>query len=241
MRYEEQINLELQQWILQLQKKPGILEKSSRGLSKKINQKIPKKAHDTITAAIKGMIQSIIYGVDITPKGKVLATELPLQIKDQKAKEWIKKYKKIGAIEGAGTGAGGIFLGLVDFPALLSIKMKLLFELAHIYGFNTKYFHERLYILNIFQLAFSGYDHRLKTLSSIHNWDSTAKTLNDPDSIDWEKFQQEYRDSLDFRKMLQMLPGIGAVVGAWANFGLIQELGDTAMNCYRLRILKSEV
>ncbi|MDP5274324.1 EcsC family protein [Chengkuizengella axinellae] len=237
MNYEDRIKVEIQEWIFQLQKNPGILERSSRGLSKKINEKIPKKVHDTITASIKGMTQSIIFGVDITPKGKVQVSEVPLLIKDQKAKEWIEKYKKIGAVEGAGTGAGGILLGLVDFPALLSIKMKLLFELAHIYGYNTKYFHERLYILNIFQLAFSGYNHRLKILNNLRNWESTAKTLNDPNNIDWEKFQQEYRDSLDFRKMLQMLPGIGAVVGAWANFKLIQELGDTAMNSYRMRIL----
>ena len=31
---------------------------------------------------------------------------------------------KIAAAEGAGTGAGGILLGLADFPLLLGIKIK---------------------------------------------------------------------------------------------------------------------
>ncbi|MNH47586.1 EcsC protein family protein [compost metagenome] len=55
--------------------------------------------------------------------------------------------------------------------------------------------------------------------------------------MDWETFQKEYRDAIDFRKMLQMVPGIGAVAGAWANYSILEELGETAMNAYRLRRL----
>jgi hypothetical protein len=56
-------------------------------------------------------------------------------------------------------------------------------------------------------------------------------------AIDWQKLQQEYRDAIDFRKMLQLVPGIGAIVGAWANFSLLEELGETAMNAYGIRLL----
>ena len=35
--------------------------------------------------------------------------------------------------------------------------------------------------------------------------------------------------------MAQLVPVIGAAVGAVANYKLIEQLGDTAMNCYRLR------
>ena len=59
-------------------------------------------------------------------------------------------------IEGAGTGAGGILIGLTDLPLLLGIKIKLLYELASIYGFDVKDYRERMYILSIFQLAFSS-------------------------------------------------------------------------------------
>lgn len=67
-------------------------------------------------------------------------------------------------IEGAGTGAGGILIGLTDLPLLLGIKIKLLYELASIYGFDVKDYRERMYILNIFQLAFSSQDHVNKIL-----------------------------------------------------------------------------
>jgi hypothetical protein len=35
--------------------------------------------------------------------------------------------------------------------------------------------------------------------------------------------------------MAQLLPVIGAAVGAIANYNLIAQLGDTAMNCFRMR------
>ena len=35
--------------------------------------------------------------------------------------------------------------------------------------------------------------------------------------------------------MAQLVPVIGAAVGAVANYRLLQQLGATAINCYRLR------
>ena len=138
-------------------------------------------------------------------------------------------------MEGAGTGAGGILLGLADFPLLLSIKMKFLFDVAAIYGFDTKAYDERLFLLHVFQLAYSSDTLRQETLEKIENWEEMKHTLTD---MDWQVFQQEYRDHIDLAKMLQLLPGIGAAVGAYANYNLLDQLGETAMNAYRLRILK---
>lgn len=56
--------------------------------------------------------------------------------------------------------------------------------------------------------------------------------------FDWRTFQQEYRDYIDLAKLAQMLPGVGAVVGFYTNGKLIDKLGETAMNSYRMRILK---
>ena len=86
-------------------------------------------------------------------------------------------FQKTALVEGAGTGAGGILLGLADFPLLLSIKMKFLFEAAAIYGFNTKEYEERLFILHVFQLAFSSDEIRRETLAEIENWEDTKATL----------------------------------------------------------------
>lgn len=145
-------------------------------------------------------------------------------------------------IEGAGTGAGGILIGLTDLPLLLGIKIKLLYELASIYGFDVKDYRERMYILSIFQLAFSSQNHVNKVFAKIENWDEYKNTLSDDiNDLDWRSFQQEYRDYIDLAKLLQLVPGIGAFVGAYVNNKLVDKLGEYAMYAYRMRILSDEV
>ena len=48
--------------------------------------------------------------------------------------------------DGAVTGAGGIVLGLADFPLWLTLKLKLLYEIAALYGHNVKDYKERNHV-----------------------------------------------------------------------------------------------
>ncbi|MDF2719548.1 MAG: hypothetical protein K0R28_6473 [Paenibacillus sp.] len=238
--YDDTVRARLAEWERRLLKPPGLLERTSKTVQTKINEKIPAKVHATITSTVKGIFHTVLFSLDYVPKGLPQAG-LALQERDDKAAALVNTYKKIAAAEGAGTGAGGFALGLVDFPALIAIKMKCLFELAHLYGYSTRDYRERLFLLYVFQLAFSGREHKTGVYRTIQRWDSVS--LQYPageqslQTIDWEKLQQEYRDSIDFRKMLQLVPGIGAIVGAWANYGLLEELGEAAINSFRLRIL----
>ncbi|SFF21256.1 EcsC protein family protein [Paenibacillus algorifonticola] len=240
MNYEHKVYNEIAAWERRFFKPPGWLERTSKTIGKRINDLIPPKVHNVITATIKSIVRTALFGAEYTPQRPVQRA-LQLELADQEAKRLLSLYQKIAAAEGAGTGAGGIVLNIVDFPALIAIKMKFLFELAHIYGYDTKHFPERVFILKVFQMAFSGPEQRAKLLDSIKRWD-TEKELWFSDTeysknMDWETFQKEYRDAIDFRKMLQMVPGIGAVAGAWANYSILEELGESATNAYRLRRL----
>lgn len=119
---------------------------------------------------------------------------------------------------------------MADFPLLLSIKMKCLFDLASIYGYDVKDSDERLFLLFIFQLAFSSGEQRKRIYSMIEQWDSKKH------DVDWRVFQQEYRDYLDVVKLFQLLPVVGAAVGGAANYKLLSQLGETARHVFHLRI-----
>lgn len=150
----------------------------------------------------------------------------------------IRNYTRTAAIEGGITGAGGILLGIADFPALLAIKLKLLFDIGNLYGFDMKDYRERVYLLYIFELAFSSRQHRRKIFREIQNWKEKRKKLpENMNEFDWRNLQQEYRDYIDLAKMAQLIPGIGAAVGLVANYQLLKQLGRTAMNAYRMRLL----
>lgn len=236
MNYYETIAIyELKKWTLKMNKKPSLTNRLTKKMQTKVNNLIPAKAHAAITAAIKNMVKAVLVGSEFTTK-KPLASA-SLEEREQLVKKKIDLYKKTSAVSGAGTGAGGILLGLADLPILLSLKIKFLYEVAALYGFDVRNLEERLYLLYIFQLAFSSQEKRNEVYLKILDWD--IKTADKPvelESFDWQAFQQEYRDYIDLAKMLQLVPIIGAAVGAYANYRLLDQLGETAMNAYRMRV-----
>nr|WP_295971179.1 EcsC family protein [uncultured Bacillus sp.] len=234
-RYEMQALDEVLVWKRRISKKPRMVQRLTKQAQVKINEKIPDKAHVIITDAIKKFVKMTLTGSEMMTK-KNPAAKLTLEERDKLLDEKLNVYRKTAVIEGAGTGAAGLLVGLADFPLLLSIKMKFLFEAANVYGYDTSNYEERIFILQVFQLAFSGVETRKGTLEIIENWqESKAALIN----MDWREFQQEYRDHIDFVKMLQLVPGIGAIIGAFANYNLLDQLGETAKNCYRIRWLKN--
>ncbi len=230
-QYETQIFDEVLVWKRKICKKPKMVQRLTKQAQLKINEKIPDKAHEIITDGIKNFVKMTLTGSEMTTR-KNYAVDLTLEERDRLLDEKLSVYRRTAVVEGAGTGAAGLLVGLADFPLLLSIKMKFLFEAAAVYGYDTRNYEERIFILQVFQLAFSSPEVRKETLELIENWEERKALLID---LDWREFQQEYRDHIDFVKLLQLVPGIGAVVGALANYNLLDQLGETARNCYRLR------
>ncbi|MCY8944778.1 EcsC family protein [Bacillus atrophaeus] len=219
------------QWKMRFLRKSSMFERFSKGVQMKVNERIPEKIHAAVTESIKKMVEATMLGSNMTAFKKDTSS-LSVREKDKLAKKTIASYQKMATAEGIGTGAGGFMLGVADFPLLLSIKMKCLFTLSSIYGFDVKDRDERLYLLLIFQLAFSSDEHRKKVFSALENWETVKE------DIDWRVFQQEYRDYIDVVKLFQLLPGIGAAVGGIANYKLLAQLGETARHVFHLRLLK---
>ena len=200
----------------------------------KINKLIPEKVHKAITVTLKQMIRTVLFGAGLTT-GKPKKDRL-LEVREAVVEEKISSYRKTAATEGGITGAGGILLGLADFPLLLGLKLKLLFEIASAYGHDVNDYKERVYMLYVFQLAFSSDEHRRNIYLKMINWQEQSKQLPaDINQFDWRTLQQEYRDYIDLAKMAQLIPIIGAPVGIVVNYRLIKKLGRTAMNAYRMR------
>ncbi|KMJ57916.1 ecsC [Bacillus sp. LL01] len=235
--YEDNVKAEVRKWKLQVAKKSTMFQRLSKGAQNKVNTMIPERVHTVMTESIKKMVQGTLVGSKLTTKINEGHVVMTLEEKEKWIQEKINIYKRTAAMEGAGTGAGGILLGLADFPLLLSIKMKFLFEVAAIYGYNTKNYEERVFVLYIFQLAFSSDDRRKEVLRYIENWEEHKEEAKE---LDWKVFQQEYRDHIDLVKMLQMIPGLGAIVGAYANYNFLDQLGTTAKNCYRIRMFREK-
>ena len=235
--YDDNALKELIQWKEKMKKKPSFSSDITKGLQNKMNSLFPEKVQNLISDSIKNMVKIVLSGSEFTSKPPITNTDL--EQRENIVKEKMEFYRKAATFSGAGTGAAGLLIGLADFPILLSLKIKFLFEVASIYGYDVENYKERLYILYVFQLAFSSDKRRNEIFEQISNWDSYVKDLpEDVNSFDWKTFQQEYRDYIDLAKMLQLVPGIGMVVGAYANYKLMNKLSETAVNAYRLRVFK---
>lgn len=224
----------LKAWEKRIRYPPGRIDKLSAGLQKKINSIIPEKVHAGITAVIKKMVEAVLFTSEFVKPSIGISQEL--QEVEASVEKRMEYYRSTAAVEGGITGFSGFVGSLADFPLLLAIKLKYLFDVAALYGYDTSRLHERIYLLYVFQLAFSSPVNRLNVYKKIEDWQTTESTLPaDANPFDWREFQQEYRDYLDLAKLAQMLPGIGAAVGVVVNYRLLTQLSKTAVMCYRKR------
>jgi hypothetical protein len=233
--YEKVVLTDLKEWIDLQRRKPSLAGRATKVVQKGINHIIPEGIHKVVTKAIRQMVKGVLTGSDfITPNPK--KDRQTLEEVERKIRGRIKFYRTTAAAEGAVTGAGGFVWGLADFPLWLSLKMKMLFEIAAIHGIDTSDYRERIYILNIFRLTFSNQHRKNIVIDELQHWqkekDDMPENLND---YDWRTFQLEYRDHIDLAKLLQLIPGVGAFVGFYINHRYTDKLGQNAINCYRLR------
>jgi hypothetical protein len=232
--YDRLAREELQRWQERMLARPGLWNRATSGLQRRVNRLIPEKVHTAVTAVIKQMTGAVLTGSNYMATAPI--AQQALALRERMALEKIDRYRKTAAAEGGITGAGGFLMGLADFPLLLSIKLKLLFEIAALYGYSAEEYTERVYLLYVFQLAFSSDQHRRDVYLKMVDWREQRERLpTSLDDFDWRAFQQEYRDYIDLAKLAQLVPVIGAPVGIVTNNRLVRKLGTTAMNAYRMR------
>ena len=224
----------MKKWEDTMKSKPRKINEFSKKAQDKVNSILPEKYHSIMTEVIKNMVKVVIMGAEYTINPPLLY--IPLSERERLINERVEFYRKTAGITGVTTGIGGFISTMADFPILIALKVKLLYEIASIYGYDAKDYKERLYILYIFELAFCSENRRLEVFIILKNWDIYVDSLPErKEDFDWRKFQQEYRDYIDLAKLLQIVPVVGGVVGGIANYRLVDKLGDTAINCYRLR------
>ncbi|HSK13478.1 MAG TPA: EcsC family protein, partial [Phnomibacter sp.] len=232
--YELQMLRKLNRWQKEMQLPQSRLSRISKRFQDRFNRMIPDKVHNTITAVIRKIVEAVLFTSEFIKPA--LDSGASLEEREKRVKTRMEYYRTTAAAEGGITGWGGFWSAMADFPALLTIKLKFLFDVAAIYGYNTANMNERIFLLKVFQLAFSSPLKKKETYLQMAAWAEDARSIpSDPEALDWYRFQQDYRDYLDVAKLLQMIPGIGAAVGLVVNYNLMNRLADTAIMCYRLR------
>lgn len=171
---------------------------------------------------------------------------LPLEVCDTFAGECIRSHRLISALEGGGLGLGGAAMIAADIPALMMINLRMLSQIAHSFGYNTLEGRDRLFLLQILSLASAGAgDGRRQALerlirTSRQGADDGAMT-GKSGQLALVKLAQELGEKLALRlahrKLGQLVPIIGAGIGAGMNYHFTEENGRAALVAYRSRRL----
>ncbi len=232
---EATVRAEVEAWRARVLRRPGLWDRATRGTQERINRIIPERVHAIVTAGVEAMTKGILFGSDLItarpmPDGSLAAREL-------RARAMIRTYRTTAGVEGGVAGAGGFLLAAADFPALMAIKVRMLGDVVGAYGWGGDSVRERLFVLHIFHLAFASAKRRPEALAELERW---IAGVDQPEAIteyDWRRFQIEYRDHIDLAKLAQLIPVIGAPIGAVVNWRLVDRLGETAMMACRMRWL----
>lgn len=230
---EREVRAQMEVWRAKVLKRPGLWDRATRGTQDRINRVIPERVHQIITTGVEAMTKGILFGSDLLKAKPVAAGGLAAR--EEKARATIRAYRNTASIEGGVAGAGGFVLAAADFPALMAIKVRMLGEIVAAYGWGGGSVRERLFVLHIFHLAFASARRRPEALADLERWIADVDQPEALTDYDWRTFQIEYRDHIDLAKIAQLLPLVGAPVGAVVNWRLVERLGETAIMACRLR------
>lgn len=161
---------------------------------------------------------------------------LPLDIMDNMAKQYIEARSKFALAQGATTGIGGIFTLSIDIPLLLGLSLKTLQEIALCYGFNPKDKKERIFIIKCLQFASSdivGKKAVLEQLASFNTNESNKAVISQIQG--WREVIYSYRDNFGWKKLFQLVPIAGILFGALINKSTINDVAEAGMMLYKKR------
>jgi len=171
----------------------------------------------------------------------------PFEICDKIAQSYIQSNKLIAAIEGGGAGLGGLALMAADIPILMTINFRMISQIAGCFGYDAKLEIEKAFILNIFTLAAVDQEAKFTVWAQLNKISAAIirkKTWDKLEEFVIVKLIQEVAERLGInltkRKLGQLIPIIGAGVGAGMNYSFTLDNGIAALMSYRQRRLTEE-
>src|SRR5690349_1285960 len=126
--YDLQQLRKLKAWQNKMGHPPNAFNKLSAKWQKKFNAIIPEKIHNAITVVIKKMIEAVLFTSEFIKPA--IVSNKSLQEVEQAVDKRLEYYRSTAAVEGGVTGFSGIVGSVADFPILLAIKLKFLFDVA---------------------------------------------------------------------------------------------------------------
>ncbi|KZE79602.1 hypothetical protein AV654_14970 [Paenibacillus elgii] len=161
---------------------------------------------------------------------------LPLAVMDGAADEFARSRTLFATAQGATTGFGGLFTLAIDIPAILGLSLKVLQEMAMVYGYDPNDKRERVFVIKCLQFASSDIVGKKAVLEELADFDNEHRQRDAISQLQgWREVVTIYRDNFGWKKLFQLVPVAGMIFGAVLNRSTLQDVGEAGKMLYRKR------
>ncbi|WP_232697349.1 EcsC family protein [Brevibacillus daliensis] len=161
---------------------------------------------------------------------------MPLTEMDQVAKDLGTSRTNVATVQGASTGFGGMFTLAIDIPMIIGLSLKVLQEIAIVYGFDPHDKTERVFIIKCLQFASADLVGKKAILDELADMESKEKHKEVIAQIQgWREVSLTFMDNMAWKKLFQMIPIAGMFFGAYLNRSHIADIAETGHMLYRKR------
>lgn len=237
-------------------KKSKIIKEKITPISEKIEEKIPAKLKSTLESAFYNGFKVVInngskYIEKLYNKEKIKLdheindyslskrmTRKSMKLIDSQGKKSKLINSAISTVEGVGLGLLGI--GIPDIPVFIAMILKTVYEIALSYGFNYENEDEKIYILNLINVALTSEEDKQFYNEKLNSIESKMILGIDLENILDEEIKETSKvlsNSLLIAKFIQGLPIVG-VIGGITNYQFISKASKYARIRYKKRYLR---
>ena len=239
-------------------KRNTIIKNKLNPISEKIEEKIPDKVRATLESAFYNAFKVVFKGGSkyiekLYNKEKIKldhdinnyafnkrATRKSLKLIDFQGKRSKLINSTISTVEGIGLGVLGI--GIPDIPIFIAVILKTIYEIALSYGFDYEIEEEKIYILNLINVALTSEEEKLyysEKINEIENKIDLGIVLENNLDDEIKETAKILSNTLLIAKFIQGLPIVG-VVGGVVNYQFVSKISKYSSIKYKKRYLKKQ-
>ena len=221
---------------------------------------VPEAVQDAVAKTIEGFLGGLDFATRNTIDAEEIGSRLAelqstlkdeLKSADEAAKHYWNWHVGYAAAEGGLAGAAGLLGLAADIPALFAITLRLIQQVGTCFGYDVHSENEREYVLHILRTGSTGdltakveFLIGLKQIEQILlkvAWKKMNEALAQREisrlaaMAALRQFAKSLGIQVTKRKSLQLIPVVGAVIGASFNATFINDVGRAAYMSYRRR------
>lgn len=221
---------------------------------------VPDSVTKPIFDAVRGGLLALHDAADAMTRDEALFADLrkrgytvsaipdlrnvPIEVLDDVSSSSMTGGKILAALEGAGTGAGGVAFIAADIPAIMLLNLRFISQIAHTYGFDTRSQEEKTFVLNLLGAASADRTAKASFLNNLNRIaldvarNKTWKDLEEHVVVALaRKIAEIIGTKLTKKKLAQLIPVVGSAVGAGSNYAYTHDNLEAARMMYRKRWL----